>query len=185
MASFKDYKPLTGDPTFSISIEFVNPEQWDNWLNSSQKFEEYYTTMFRECVFQIHKYLIRLTPLRSGRLRAGWTGILNRYNINYEAAFTDTTFLHRALINYDQKAIQEGMAMSQFQDNEYDVTIVNTVPYAEYLEFGTSRIDGQHFTNKARYKGEYVFEKELNDWFKEITFKGEVVKPEPVEEVVA
>lgn len=185
MNRIKDYVASTGNPSFSITITFVDPEKWNTWLNASTLFYEYYIDLFRQCVYETHKYLIRLTPIQTGKLRAGWTGILTKYNIDYTAAFLDTSLLDHAYIKYDQAAIQEGFTMSQYIDSPLDVTIINTVPYAEYVEFGTSKMEGQNYTNKARYKGEYIFKKEIDDWFKEMSQQAEIVKPQPVEEVVA
>ena len=191
MAEVKDYSFAkkygkdVSDPTFAITITFANPDEWSKWSEANALFTEYYKILFRQCVYEIHKYLIRVTPLQTGRLRAGWTGILNKYGIDYSAAFMDTALLDHAFIKYDQTAIIEGMAMSDYLDEELDVILINNVPYGEYVEFGTSRMEGQNFTNKARYKGEYVFKKNIKDWFKEITQKQDIVEPQPVEEVIA
>ena len=185
MPEVKDSYTSPGDHTFSITVTFVNPDQWNTWLNCNVLFLEYYTKLFRQCVYETHKYLIRVTPLQTGRLRAGWTGILNKYNIDYTAAFLDTSLLDHAFIKYDQTAIAEGMTMSQFQDAPFDVTLINSVPYAEFVEFGTSKQESQNFTNKARYKGEYIFKKAIDDWFRDMTNQAEIVEPQPVEEVVA
>jgi len=185
MSSVKDYVATTGDPTFRISITFVNPDEWDKWFEANTLFTEYYKTLFRQCVYEIHKYLIRVTPIQTGRLRAGWTGILNKYGIDYTAAFSDYSLLDHLNLQLSQQAVMEGFALSQFIDEELDVTIINSVPYSEYVEFGTSRMEGQNFTNKARYKGEYVFKKAIDDWFKEMSQKQDIVEPKQVEEVVA
>jgi len=185
MALVREYKFGSGDPTFDITVELVNPEQWESWMHANEKFQEYYKELFRDCIFEIHRYLIRVTPVMSGRLRAGWTGILNKYNVDYTRAFTDTSLLDHAYINWNQQAIMEGMAESQWMDADFDVSIINSVPYSEMVEFGTSKMSGQYFTNKARYKGEYILTKAIDDWFKEITAKAELVKAPKVEEVAA
>jgi hypothetical protein len=174
--------PAGGERAFSLRITWKNPEVLQQWMELDTIFKEKYKILFREVVFQVHKYLIRITPVMSGRLRAGWTGILNKYNQDYTAAFTDTSLLDHAYIKYDQQAIAEGMAMSQFLDEDFVKVIINDVLYGDYVEVGTSRMQGQHFTRKAMYKAEYIFKKEFDDWFKEIAIKGEIVEPTKPEE---
>jgi len=176
---------ITGTHLFSIDFKFSPLEAWNTWFNSGELFTDYYKIMFKQCVFQIHKYLIRLTPMQTGRLRGGWTGILNKYGIDYSAAMADTSLLDHFIDKVDSVAIAEGMALSDFKDDDLYASIINNVFYGEFVEFGTSKMEGQAFTDKARYKGEYIFTKAMNDWFAEMTAKQEVVKPPVLEEVAA
>lgn len=182
---FTEQSDITQSHLFSISMTFKNPEEWNKWLNANTLFNDYYKKLFKQCVFEIHKYLIRLTPMQTGRLRGGWTGILNKYGIDYSAAMADVSLLDHFINKVDSAAIAEGMALSNFRDSDLLVTIMNDVFYGEYVEFGTSKMEGQAFTDRARYKGEYIFTKEIDDWFKEMTEKQDLVPPPPVEEVTA
>ena len=181
------YRARTGTPEFSLNIEIVNPELWNRFMNLTPLFEEKYKDYFKEIVFQCHKYLIRVTPIQTGRLRGGWTGILNKYNIDYTREFMDMTLLDvmantgKAL---DVKAINEGMALSTFEEAEYVMSVTNNVLYGEYVEFGTSKMEARYFTTRALYKSEFIFKKALSDWFKEISESGDIVDPKPIEDTV-
>lgn len=176
---------ITQQHVFTIDIKFSPPEAWNEWLKAGDLFTDYYKIMFKECVYQIHKYLIRVTPMQTGRLRGGWTGILNKYGIDYSAAMADTSLLDHFVDKVDSIAIAEGMGLSNFIDEDLCVSIINNVFYGEHVEFGTSKMEGQAFTEKARYKGEYIFKKAMDDWFAEMTAKQEVTKPPILEEVGA
>lgn len=174
-----------GDKNFSLTITINNPKQWDMWENISSIFMDNFKTMFKYAVFDANKYLIRLTPLMSGRLRGGWTALLNKYNIDYSAAFMDVTLVtgHNEPLN--SEAIMEGIALSSFIDTDFMVTLVNGVPYADYVETGTSKMEGQHFTLKAMYKSELIIKKYAEEWFRQCSEKSEIVAPKQTEEVQA
>lgn len=174
-----------GDKNFSVTISIKEPKQWDMWANVSSIFMDNFKTLFKYAVFDANKYLIRLTPMQSGRLRAGWTALLNKYNIDYSAAFMDVTLVEGHNEPLSQEAIMEGMALSSFVDTENLVTLVNGVPYADYVETGTSRMEGQHFTLKAMYKAELILKRYTEEWFKECSERSEIVSPKQMEEVQA
>lgn len=181
-------KKVGGNPTFSISFEFKNPELFEQWAELEKEFSEYYYILYRNCVYETHKYLLRITPIQTGMLRAGWTGILNKYNIDYTRAFSDVMLLDIPANSgqpLSQEAITKGMALSLFVDTKDEISIMNNVPYADYVDAGTSKMQGQNFTIRAMYKGEFIFKKAMEDWLNEIYINGEVTKPKPVEEVVA
>ena len=188
MPAVKDYTPTTGKPVFQITLSFKNIEVWEYWEKASDDFEEQYKNLFRQCVYEIHKYLIRLTPIQSGELRSGWTGILDRYAIDYTRQFMDMSLLDVKANTgkpLDQVAVARGKTLSQWADLPLDVTVINNVPYSEFVEFGTSKMQGQHFTNRSRYKGEFLIKKEVGDWFTEMASKGMITKPQKVEEITA
>jgi len=167
---------------FTVHITLDNPEVWDEWLNCPGLFMKYWEDYFREIVFECHRYLIRVTPISTGRLRAGWTGILNKYNQDYQAEMMDTS-----LVEYvrdykpNLEAQVEGLSLSQYVDEAFIKTLINNVPYGEYNEWGTSIIAGQFFTHKAMFKSEQIFKDAVENWYKLLTETGRVVEPPPVE----
>jgi len=173
------------DPSFSMRIEIIDPDEWNKYLDLTSQFNEKYGKLFREVVYQAHKYLIRVTPMDSGRLRGGWTAVLNRHRIDYSMAFMDTSLIETKSTIIDPSAIMEGVALSSALDTPLDVTVINNVPYAQYLEFGTSKMQGKHFTQRAMYKSEHIMKQALEDWFKEIAVNGNIIEPKPIEDVTA
>ena len=182
-----DLSKPTDTTTFSIWLE--NPERLAEWFRIKDDFRAEAKSIYLQAVFEIHKYLIRVSPLDTGELRGGWTGILNKYNQDYSVQIMDTSLYdswkstnktpegreyHFAL---DQ--VMKGASESHFEDTEFDITIINNVPYAEYLESGTSRIQGRHTTELARYKGEFWFNEVFNAWFEQIAKEGKVVPAQP------
>ncbi len=171
------------DPTFSIRIEVLDVEKWNRFLELTPTFLEKYYMLFRDVVHQSHKYLIRVTPFDTGRLRAGWTGVLEKYQIDYAMAFIDTSLIETKSTVPSPSAIAEGKGLSSMIDKPFDVTITNNVFYSQYVEFGTSKMQGRHFTQRAMYKSEYIMAQAMDDWLREISTTGDIVSPKAVAEV--
>jgi hypothetical protein len=172
---------------FEISLE--NPERLEQWLKIKPDFEREAKALFLQTVFEIHKYLIRVSPMDTGELRGGWTGILNKYNQDYSVALMDTSLYdHWKSQNKSQYGkeyhftldqVLKGAGQSQFEDSPLDITVINSVLQGDIMENGTSKIQGRHTTELARYKGEYWFNKNFNEWFEQIAKEEKIVKPQP------
>jgi len=174
-------KQLTGG-ALVIETVIVEPEKWSNVVDSANIFKENYNKLFKQIVFESHKYLIRVTPMQFGRLRAGWTSILKKFNIDYTSAFIDVSLLdnpHEEPL--DQELIKLGESESDFEIGENSIMVVNRVPYAEWVEYGTRRMEGRFFTTKALYKSELIFKKAFDAWFKEIIVESDIKTPPPFE----
>jgi hypothetical protein len=172
-----------GDKNFSLTITINTPEKWDMWADVSSIFMENFKTLFRYAVFDSNKYLIRATPMQTGRLRGGWTALLNKYNIDYSAAFMDVTLVTGHNEPLSQEAIREGMALSSYIDTDFMVTLVNGVDYADYVESGTSKMEGQHFTARTLYKAELIMKNYIENWANQCSVKSEIVEPVQMDEV--
>jgi hypothetical protein len=171
------------DKNFSLTITINTPEKWDRWENATSIFMENFKLLFRYAVFDANKYLIRATPMLSGRLRGGWTAYLNKYNVDYSAAFMDVTLVTGHNEPLSEEAIREGMALSSYIDTEFLVSLVNGVEYADYVETGTSKMEGQHFTARTMYKSEYIIKRYVEEWVQRCSEQGEIVVPVQGEEV--
>ena len=177
------YKFEGGDKNFNLTITINTPKKWDMWENVRSIFMENFKILFRYAVFDSNKYLIRATPMLTGRLRGGWTALLNKYNIDYSAAFMDVTLVTGHNQPLSQEAIIEGMALSSFIDTDFMVTLVNGVFYADYVESGTSKMEGQHFTLKSVYKAELIMRRYVEEWANRCSEASEIVEPKQMEEV--
>lgn len=162
---------------FSISITFVDPKKWVSWGNAGTDFLDKYKILFKNCFFEVNKYLIRVTPIRTGRLRMGWTSLLNKYNIDYMAAFMDTSLLDFVRMQQDVRAQVEGGGMSSFIDDDLTMALINNVPYGSDVEFGSSTMEGRYFVQRSLYKSEFIFKQNIDNWFKAIGKSGEIVDP--------
>ena len=192
--SFKEVNQLADSipkGEFTVTIRVVNPDKWDRFLDIENAFMAKFKELFMNCVFETHRYLIRITPMRTGRLRGGWVSILDKYNQDYTRAFYDVSLLHIPSDSpgvLDAQAIMDGVRNSSFLDlypDKLDVTLINQVSYGEYVEWGTSKMEGQNFTNRAMYKAEHIIAEAFDKWLKDITNAGDIVEPRPVEEVTA
>ena len=170
------------DKLFQVKFQIVNPEDWNKWGNLTEQFLTQFKPFFKEVVFECHKYLIRCTPMLSGRLRAGLTSILNKYNIDYSAAFMDVTLIDAHNAPLDQSAITEGIQLSSFEDTDESVTLINSVPYADYVESGTSIMESRNYTRKAMYKSEHIMLESFNNWLRDATIEFEIKKDTVIEE---
>jgi hypothetical protein len=166
---------------FTVGLTIENPQVIEDLVNMGNEFERRAQAVFLRFVFQVHKFLIRLTPADTGRLRAGWTSILDKYNQAYDRQFFDTSLYDPwkqttkdPNYHWDAKAIAEGKALSTFQDEPFNITIINNVPYGEHLEFGTSVIQGRHFVELARYKAELWFQVIFESWLKRLAEEGKI-----------
>jgi hypothetical protein len=185
-----------GSGTLRLSISVANPKQVKDLEKSLAKFGEYYRKLYKDLVGVCHKYLIRVTPLHTGKLRGGWTAYLDKYQIDYSKQIFDTSLYgawkkgnkteeYRSYAP-DSTQVAEGKAFSQLEDGlpkTTEVAIENTVPYKDAMDFGTGSIPGRHFTDIALYKAEHWFEKYFSQWLARMEKAGAVVPPPEVQEI--
>lgn len=181
---------------FSVAFTIENPKEVKKSEKLLQKFDRLYKELFVNLVGEIHKYLIRITPIHTGKLRGGWTAFLNKHQIDYIKQLYDTTLydaykkanisLEHRDYKVDSASVEAGKGMSSLEDKlpgDTDVAVDNKVPYKDYMDFGTSTIPGRHFTDLARYKGELWFQIYFNEWFKRMEKAGAIVEPPKVSEI--
>lgn len=174
-------------PEFVVEMRLENTERLDEILRMDEDFMRRAGGLFLDVVFQIHKYLIRLTPLDTGQLRGGWTSILNKYNQDYTRQIVDSSLYdpwkatnrseEGRRYHFDLAMVAKGASQSLFEDLPMDVTVMNMVPHGEHMEFGTSQIQGRHTTELARYKGEFWFNTVFEKWFEKIASEGKISDP--------
>lgn len=174
---------------FEISLE--NPERLEQWLKIKPEFEKEAKALFLQTVFNIHKYLILISPLDTGELRGGWTGILNKYSQDYSAQIGDyTLYDHWKQQNksvagreyhFSLDQVLKGAGQSKFEDKVFDITVINEVVQANIMEneYGTGTTRGRHTTDLARFWGEDTFNRAFNKWFEQIAKEEKIVKPTP------
>ena len=169
------------DAPFSISVIIDNPELLQEALNADAEFKKGVEKTFLNTVFEIHKYLIRVTPIDTGQLRGGWTSFLDKFNEDYSQQLYDIALADKAPgreYHISPEGVQEGKGHSSFEfPAPLDVTLTNSVPYGIFLEEGTSRLAARNFVELAKYKGEFWFQKLMEDWFSQIANAGKVVQP--------
>lgn len=175
------YEGKVGE-NFTVTIQVSDVERWNKYLDLSPKLAAGFKKVFENVVVEGNKYLIRLTPFDTGRLRGGWTSYLDKKNVDYVAAFMDTSLIEVKQLRNDADAINEGKGFSSFTESENQVTLVNSVPYIEYVEHGTSRMPARNFTRRAMYKIEHIFQKAVDGWMKECTEAGDFIDPKPTDE---
>jgi len=184
----------SGDVRLTVSV--VNPKEVKKIEDSLKKFDEYYRKLYKDLVGACHKYLIRVTPLHTGKLRGGWTAYLDKYQIDYSKQIFDTSLYgtwkkankteeYRSYAP-DSTKVDEGKAFSHLEDSLpriTDVAIENQVEYKDSMDFGTAKIPGRHFTDIALYKSEHWFEKYFSQWLAQMEKAGLVVPPPEVQEI--
>ena len=74
-----------------MAVSVDHPEKVKALEDSMKKFDEYYKKFYKDLVGACHRYLIRLTPLHTGKLRGGWTAFLDKYQIDYSKQLYDTS----------------------------------------------------------------------------------------------
>lgn len=179
-----------------VTITVDNPNEVKKLEGGFKKLDEYKVSLFKDLVGAIHKYLIRLTPLHTGKLRGGWLAFLDKYQVDYSKQLYDTSLYGawkkgnktEAYRSYapDSAKVEEGKAMSRLEDGlpkETQVYLENTVEYKDAMDFGTSKVQGRHFTDIALYKGEHWFEKYFTQWFDRMSKAGAIVPPPKVEDI--
>lgn len=177
---------MAGEFTVALSVE--NEERLDEILEMDEDFQRRAEGLHLDAVFQIHKFLIRLTPMDTGELRGGWLAVLKKYNQDYGKQVRDTSLSDEDKAknktprsreyHFDSSKIEEGASLSFFEDEPFDTTIINAVQHGEYLEFGTSVMAGRHFVELARYKGEFWYNHIFEQWFEKIASEGKIVEPD-------
>lgn len=174
----------------TLTIE--NSKQVKEAEKTLQTFNRFSVTLFRNVVFEIHRYLIRVSPMHTGKFRGGWTGFLDKFQKDYSRQMFDTSLYdaikkgnitpeHREY-KIDTGAIGAGKAFSTVEDKtpgELVVTIENKAPYGNYLEFEK----GGHFASRTRYIGELWIQRHFELWLESISKAGVIVPPPEVEEI--
>lgn len=170
---------------FEFTIALENPERLEEIYNLDKDFERQAKGLFLETVFQIHKYLIQISPMDTGELRGGWTALLLKYNKDFSVQLRDESLYnvwkesnkteYGKNYHFDPKEFQKGVSQSFLEELPLDISIINTVPQAYYLEFGTSKIPARHTVELARYKGEYTLVKNFEEWFEDIAKNEKIV----------
>ena len=174
----------------TLTIE--NPQQVKEAEKTLQTFNRFSVQLFRNVVFEIHKYLIRVSPIHTGKFRGGWTGFLDKFQQDYSRQMLDTSLYdaikkgnitpeHREYA-IDTGAVGAGKAFSSLEDKtpgELVVTIENKAPYGNYLEFEK----GGHFAARTQYIGEFWIQKHFELWLDNISKAGVIVEPPEVTEI--
>ena len=185
-----------GSGTVHLTVSVGNPKEVKEIEDSFKKFDEYYRKLYKDLVGACHRYLIRVTPLHTGKLRGGWTSYLDKYQMDYSKQIFDTSLYgtwkksnkteeYRSYA-MDSTKVDEGKAFSRLEDNLpkiTDVSIENLVEYKDSMDFGTSKVPGRHFTDVALYKSEHWFEKYFSQWLAKMEKAGLVVPPPVVDEI--
>jgi len=175
---------IAGGSRFKVEIRFGNPEAWEAAASMDKTFDAQYSKLFKDIVFECHRYLIRVTPMITGRLRGGWTSFLNKYNKDYSAAFIDVSLIDASRVQTDASAVADGMSVSSYEETPLGVTVINKVHYGGFVEFGTSKMQGRNFTLRAMYKSELIFENAVNNWWSNADYDLQI-EPSTVEETTA
>ena len=189
-----EQRETNGNLRFTVSVE--NPEKVKEIEKSFAKFDEYYKKLYKDLVGASHKYLIRVTPLHTGKLRGGWTAFLDKYQIDYSRQLYDTTLYDtwkrgnktEGYRNYapDSSQVAAGKGLSHLEDSlpsSTNISIENAVEYKDDMDFGTRFVPGRHFTDIALYKAEHWFDKHFSQWLAKMEKAGAIVPPPKVEEI--
>jgi len=172
-----------------FKIELLNPERYEEMLRTDADFQREAKVEFLQAVFAIHKYLIKISPVDTGELRGGWAGILRKYNQDFTMELMDFSLYdgwkatnktpEGREYHFSLDAVNLGVSESLTEELPLDITVINSVPQAEYMEYGTAKIQGRATTDIARFKGEFYFRQIFDSWFDAIAKAGVVVKPTP------
>lgn len=164
-------------------IKLLNPERYEEMIRTNEDFQREVKGEFLRTVFEIHKFLIRISPVDTGELRGGWAGILAKYGQDYTTPISDPSLYpywkgHQE--HMSDIAISLGLSECKIFELPLDIEIQNEVPQAYYMEVGTSKMQGHPTTDIARFKGEHYFNQVFNEWFDKIAKAEKVVKPDPL-----
>ncbi|TDI97026.1 MAG: hypothetical protein E2O29_01970 [Deltaproteobacteria bacterium] len=175
-----------------VTLTIENIKETKEIEKSIKRFSKYNLELYRNLVFEIHKYLIRVTPMDTGKLRGGWTAILDKYTIDYSRQIKDTSLYdpfkksnktpYHKEYHFSASSVAEGKASSVAEDKTpavQEIAVDNQVPYKDAMDFGK----GVHFTTRARYAGELWFTKFYGEWLKKMEKEGKVVRPPKVTEI--
>lgn len=186
---FTNPNPQSLGGALKVTFQIDNPQVLNEWLGVGEQFKGELEKTFTGFVFEVHKYLIRITPIDTGELRGGWTSWLDRNQIDYSRQLFDTSIAEKAPgrdYHITPEGVEEGKQFSQFEaPNPLDITIINDVPYGIFLEMGTSRMAARNFVEQARFKAEFLFEETFNNWFRKIESTDDVVEADPPQEAAA
>jgi len=58
-------------------------------------FTAHFEKFFGDFIFEVHKYLIRVSPIDTGMLRGGWASWLDKNNIDYSRQLYDISIAEK------------------------------------------------------------------------------------------
>jgi len=172
---------------FVVTLKVENPEILEEWIELEEEFKQKYSELFKQLVIEVHKYLIRVTPIESGRLRGGWTSYLNSLNIDYTNQINDFSLAIKSPnqeFSLTQDAVNEGRSFSSYVEKPLSITLINSVPYGFFVEEGTSTMEARHFTSLARYKAESYMGEKTREWVQIIQNTSKIPDPKIVDEEI-
>ena len=115
----------------TIGVKITPTDFLERFTWASVVYYEGVSIVFRTSVFQFLAMLIRIHRVDSGRMKAGWTAIMNQYSYNYSKSWTPGP-------KENAEAIAEGMAAGSFEyypsTDPWNITVINGVKYAGIVE---------------------------------------------------
>jgi len=173
-------RPKRGE-LFVIEVDIINKKVFEELQKLGDEFEDELNKTFKRLIFDVNKYLIRVTPIDTGELRGGWTAFLDSEQEDYSKQIFDTSLAIKAIgrdFKISASGVAKGKDFSKFEfPTPLDFTIINSVPYGFFLEHGTSKLQARNFVAITRYKAENRFTTVFTKWFNDI---GEAQKIVPV-----
>jgi len=129
----------------------------------------------RKTVFQILTRIIRLCNVDTGRLRASFTPLMDKWGWKGFEPYMRMTPMDggHAPENFSDRAVQEGKNEGQFIDALLDTTISSNVVYA-------SDVNGKsQFLTRALVWGDDKYKKNFEDFFNAAVAQGWIILPDP------
>ncbi len=106
-----------------VKLNFDPPDQIEQWQGVLGQIEEKGPGIHLKWVFRVIEYVIKYSRRRTGRSRAAWLPLLDKYGFDYQRSLgTD---------RLDPGAVQEGYSMGTFDDQPFHTTLMNNVDYVD------------------------------------------------------
>lgn len=128
----------------SVSLSGKNLEAMAQYFDQQHlTFVQKAILVHRKIVFMVLRYLIRICPVDTGRLRGSFTPFFDKYsNSSYSKWLADSSMApsdrKTPKKGFSQTSVQEGKNEGEFVDSDMETTIMSNVFYAGYADNTTN-----------------------------------------------
>jgi hypothetical protein len=114
--------------TFSLRITFNPPNPAATFGVNADKYMKAAQTVLRTSIFKFLELQIKYGRRKTGRMVSGFTGMMDTYGYPYMRSWQHSD-------EESAQAVTEGKNLSSFFDQDpWNISIINGVEYAEYVE---------------------------------------------------
>jgi len=143
--------------SYRVTVKLEGMEKLREIMDPEQLLSDVVELTQRAAVMTVLN-LVVLCSVDTGRARGGFLPFLDKHGISAAAKLRQPSPLqHGATMNLNAASVQEGRALGSVVEQPLYIEVRNAVEYVEYINSGTSRMQGTAFMDRTLVR--------LVEWF--------------------